>query len=270
VLHRRGPDREPGLTSAADPVRYERHGPVATLTIDRPDARNAINRAVSTALFAGLARFDVDREARVLILTGAGSTAFCAGADVREIRQDQVAVPPADFLPQIGRNIDVHKPVVGAINGVCVGAGFMLAQNCDLLVAAEHATFAIPEVRIGRGSPWAAPLPAMIPRAVAMELMLTGQPISARRAYEVGLVNRVVTGDELQDSARELAVHIAGMAPVSVVAARRTVRLMGGLPLDAAFAQAEDAFVPAYTSPDAAEGIRALLERRAPRWRGEV
>lgn len=247
-------------------VTYELRGPVAWLTIVRPEARNAVNRDVSRGLFDGLARFSADRAARVLVLTGAGESAFCAGADLRELLRDGVAVPPPDFLPQVGRNVHVPKPVIGAINGACLGAGFMLAMNCDLLIASETARFGIPEVRVGRGAPWAVPLPTIVPRAVAMELMVTGQPIPASRAWQVGLVNEVCEPAHLVARAQEWGERVASMSPASVMAAKRTVRLMAGASYEESFQRAEEWYAPVYQGPDAQEGVAAFLEGREPRW----
>ncbi|MHB1876938.1 MAG: enoyl-CoA hydratase-related protein, partial [Streptosporangiaceae bacterium] len=122
---------------------YALDGPVAWLTINRPEARNALNREVRQGLFDGFRRFSADAAARVLVLTGAGDRAFCAGGDLKEMAADALQVPPPDFLPQLGRNIDVDKPVIAAVNGVAYAGGFLLAQNCDLVVAADTATFAI-------------------------------------------------------------------------------------------------------------------------------
>src|ERR1700722_13698782 len=162
-------------------VRYERVGPGAVLTIDRPEARNALNASVRSGLFAGIRRFNGDTSAKVLVLTGTGD-AFCAGGDLKEMADTSLDVPPPDFLPQMGRNIDVEKPTIAAVNGVAFAGGFLLAQNCDLCVAADTARFAISEVKVGRGAPWAVPLPWLVPRRAAMEIMLTGDPIGATRA----------------------------------------------------------------------------------------
>jgi enoyl-CoA hydratase/carnithine racemase len=249
-------------------VIYERRGPVGWLTINRPEARNALNQAVREGLFRELRTFNEDTAARVLVLTGSGETAFCAGADLKEMSESAMQVPPIDFIPQIGRNITVDKPVVGAINGACLAGGFLLAQNCDLLVAASHATFAITEVLVGRGAPWAVPLTAMVPRAIAAEILLTGRPITADRAYQVGLVNEVVDGADLVASAQALAERIAANAPLSVLAAKRTLRLLTQARMAEAFEEAEELWEPVYRSHDAQEGPAAFREKRPPVWTG--
>jgi len=144
------------------PVRYEVVNGVAWLTIDRPEARNALSKAVRDGLFDGVRRFNADDGAKVLVLTGAGDRAFCAGGDLKEMADTALRVPPLDFLPQFGRNIAVDKPTIAAVNGVAYAGGFLLAQNCDLVIAAESAKFAVTEVKVGRGSPWAAPLPLLV------------------------------------------------------------------------------------------------------------
>ncbi len=247
---------------------YALDGPVGWLTINRPEARNALNREVREGLFDGFRRFSADPAARVLVLTGAGDRAFCAGGDLKEMAADALQVPPPDFLPQPGRNIDVGKPVIAAVNGVAYAGGFLLAQNCDLVVAADTARFAITEVKVGRGAPWAAPLPWLIPPRVAMQLLLTGDPIDAARAHQLGLVNEVVPLEGLRDAAQALAERIAANAPLSVLAAKATVRLMADLPLAEAYQRAEEIWAPVYRSQDAQEGPRAFAERRQPVWRG--
>ena len=179
-------------------VTYELVGPVAWLTINRPEARNALSAKVRAGLFDGLRRFNDDDEALVLVLTGAGDKAFCAGGDLKEMAAEGLTVPPPDFVPQPGRNIEVAKPIIAAVNGAAYAGGFLLAQSCDLCLAADTALFAITEVKVGRGAPWAAPLPWLIPPRIAMQLLLTGDPISAERACQVGLVNEVVPAAELR------------------------------------------------------------------------
>jgi len=249
-------------------VRYEVDGAVAWLTIDRPQARNALNRAVRGGLQAGFERFVANDGARVLVLTGSGDKAFCAGGDLKEMADESLTVPPPDFVPQPGRTIEVTKPVVAAVNGAALGGGFLLTQQCDLVVAAEHATFGISEVKVGRGAPWAAPLSWLVPPRVALQLLLTGDPITAQRAYEVGLVNEVVPGPELRDRVRALAERIASNAPLSVAAAKRTAYLSARHPLGEAYERAEEIWEPVYRSEDAQEGPRAFREKRAPAWKG--
>ena len=250
------------------PVLYEVEGGVAWLTINRPEARNALNKAVRDGLFDGARRFNADDTAKVLVLTGAGDRAFCAGGDLKEMADTALRVPPLDFLPQFGRNIAVDKPTIAAVNGVAYAGGFLLAQNCDLVVAAESAKFAVTEVKVGRGSPWAAPLSWLTGPRIAMEILLTGDPLSAARAREVGLVNQVVPDGELRAAAQALAARIAANAPLSVRAAKQTVYLSARMGLAEAYEEAERVWEPVYLSDDAQEGPSAFRDKRAPVWTG--
>lgn len=249
-------------------VHYEVDDGVAWLTLDRPAARNALDRAVRDGLWAGLHRFNADEDAGVLVLTGTGDKAFCAGMDLKEAAATGIEVPPPDFLPIFGRNIHIEKPTIAAVNGVAYAGGFLLAQSCDLVVAADHARFAVTEAKVGRGSPWAMPLPWLIPPRVAMELLVTAQPIDAERALQVGLVNRVVPADRLRTAAQELATTILANAPLSVRAAKATVLLGARAHLGALQDEADRIWEPVYTSADAQEGPAAFREGRPPRWRG--
>jgi len=249
-------------------VDYEVRNEIAWLTINRPEARNSLSKAVREGLFDGISKFNEDRHAKVLVLTGAGDKAFCAGGDLKEMSEDQLAVPPVDFVPQFGRNITVDKPTIAAVNGVAFAGGFLLAQTCDLCVASTTAKFAITEVKVGRGSPWAAPLPLMIPRRIVMELVLTGAPMSAARAHEIGFVNRLTEPAELQSVTQELAEQIAANAPLSVAAGKQTATLTAEHPLREAFALAETIWEPVYLSQDAQEGMASFKEKRSPVWKG--
>lgn len=252
----------------SEAVLYEQDGPVTWLTINRPEARNALNQAVRDGLWEGFRRFAADDASAVLVLTGAGEEAFCAGADLKEMAQLELRVPPPDFAPYLGRNIEMPKPVIAAVNGAAFAGGFLLAQMCDLCVAAEHARFAITEARWGRGAPWAAPLPWLIPPRVALELLLTAEPIDARRAFEIGLVNRVVPAVKLRETAQALALRIASNAPLSVRASKAMVYASAELGFQAALDEGDRLFEPVYLSEDAQEGPRAFREKRAPKWRG--
>ena len=160
------------------------------------------------------------------------------------------------------------KPVIAAVNGVAYAGGFLLAQSCDLCIAADTATFAITEAKVGRGAPWAAPLPWLIPPRVAMQLLLTGDPITARRAHEIGLVNEVVPAPDLHAAAQAMAQRIAANAPLSVLAGKRTVALVAEMPLSQAFRAADEIWEPVYQSEDAQEGPAAFREKRRPAWKG--
>ena len=256
------------MTPSSESVRYERAGPVAWLTITRPEARNALNSSVREGLFAGARRFNADPDAKVLVLTGSGEIAFCAGGDLKEMADTSLGVPPRDFLPQFGRNIQINKPTIAAVNGIAYAGGFLLAQNCDLCIASDTAKFAISEVKVGRGAPWAAPLPWLIPPRIAMELILTGDPITASRAFEIGLVNKVVSPTELVGEVQQLAERIAANAPLSVLAGKETIRLVAERPLNQAFEAAERLWEPVYRSRDAQEGPAAFRDGRKPVWKG--
>jgi enoyl-CoA hydratase/carnithine racemase len=245
-------------------VSYQVSNGVAWLTIERPEARNALNAAVREGLWAGTRRFNEDATAKVMVLTGAGDKAFCAGGDLKEMAETALTVPPLDFLPQFGRNIDVPKPVIAAVNGVAWAGGFLLAQSCDLCIAAETATFAISEVKVGRGAPWAAPLSWLIPPRIALQILLTGDPLSAQRACEIGMVNEVVPLADLRSRAQALAERIAANAPLSVLAAKRTAYLSR----PDLFEEAERIWAPVYHSADAQEGPAAFRDKRPPVWTG--
>ena len=250
----------------AEVVTYAVERGVAWVTIDREDARNALSAAVRAGLRSGFERFAGDDDAQVLVLTGSGTEAFSAGGDLKEMATMALGPPPPDFFTHLNRDLELAKPVVAAVNGVAYGGGFLLAQMCDLVVAADTARFGITEARWGRGAPWAAPLPWMIPPRVALELMMTAEPISAARAYEVGLVNRVVPATSLREVTQELAERIAGNAPLSVRAAKAMVYAAAEVGWSAGLDRATEIWDPVYRSNDAQEGPRAFAERRRPRW----
>ena len=249
-------------------VRDEQRGAVVLITIDRPAQRNAINAEVRAGLYDAFRRFEANDSARVAILTGAGEQAFCAGMDLKEAAQTALAVPPKGFLPIIGQSLEVTKPTIAAINGVAFAGGWLFAQMCDLCIAAEHATFGITEARVGRGMPWAAPLVTMVQQRALMELLLTAEPISARRALEIGFVNHVVPAAELLPRCFAMAEKIAANAPLTVRAARELVYLSTEMGRSAAQRAAAHLFESVYRSEDAQEGPRAFREKRAPDWKG--
>nr|WP_202422334.1 enoyl-CoA hydratase-related protein [Gordonia sp. SID5947] len=240
---------------------------IAIITLNRPEKRNCLSRDVREGLADAWDRFENSRELRVAVLTGAGET-FCAGGDLKEMVATGMGVPPRDMFALPYDTVELTKPTVAAVDGVAFAGGWMLAQACDLCVASTRARFAVTEVKVGRSSPWAAPLIHMIPQRIMMEILLTGNPISAQRAYEVGLVNRVSAPDDLLDTALELAREISVGAPLSVRAARDTVMLATEMGRSAALQAARAASEACYRSGDAQEGPAAFAEKRTPRWQG--
>jgi enoyl-CoA hydratase len=253
----------------SDAILFEMRGPVALITINRPASRNAINSEVRAGLFAAWKRFEGDEAAKVAILTGAGDKAFCAGMDLKEASATGLKVPPRGFIPILGDVIQVSKPTIAAVNGMAMAGGFLFAQMCDLCVAADHATFAITEARVGRGTPWAAPLLHMLPQRVMMELLLTGEPMSAARLCELGYVNHVVPLAQLLPRSLELATRIAENAPLTVRACRALVYASTESGRTEALRTGDRLFESVYLSEDAQEGPRAFAEKRPPAWKGK-
>lgn len=249
-------------------VLFEVVDGVAWVTINRPEARNAVNQAVSAGLAKAWDRVESEDDIAVAVLTGAGEVAFSAGADLKEMAARAERGLPSQFVG--GRLADggVTKPVIAAVNGVAYAFGFNLVMQCDLCVAADHARFGILEAKVGRGSPWANQLGWLIPPRTAIELLCTAEPISAQRAYEVGLVNRVVAGAQLKSAAAELAAAVAANAPLTVRAGKAMVRATAGLSPAEAAAIADEIYEPVYASDDAQEGPPAFAEKRPPRWQG--
>jgi len=241
-------------------VSVEERGPVSIISINRPEKLNAINKAVAIELQEAFAAFDRSAQ-RVAILTGAGGRAFSAGADVTDLPELWRCVPTV--------GIATDKPIIAAIGGWCIGGGLVMAMMCDLLVASESAKFSYPEGKVGITGGMIAGLAARIPHKVAMEMMLVGEPISAERAYQIGLANRVVPDGREVEEALALADKIVDLAPLALAAMKRFVN-DGVLPKGpaelAARYGAELAAV--RNSADAAEGVRAFKERRKPRYQG--
>ena len=260
-------------------IRTERDGNVLIVTIDRPEARNALSLEMGRQLCGVWETFRDDADLRVAILTGAGDAAFSAGADLKEVGPYYRSMTPVERrergerepgLGGITRNLDPGKPIVAAINGACLAGGLELALACDVRVAAEHATFGLPEVRWGimPGAGGTQRLPRTIPFGLAMEMLLTGDPIDAQTALRFGLVNRVVPLDGLLDEAKAMAERIAKNAPLSLQAVRAAARrgmhlsLEDGLRLEQFYAE------PLRQSEDAQEGLRAFAEKRTAKFQG--
>lgn len=253
----------------SDAVLFDaRDDGIAVITLNRPETRNCLARDVREGLYAAWDRFERDPTLRVAVLTGSGDKAFCAGGDLKEMVDTGMGVPPRDMFPLPYDNVELSKPTIAAVNGAAFAGGWMIAQACDLCVASTGATFAVSEVKVGRSSPWASPLIHMIPQRIMMEILLTGRPITAQRAYEIGLVNRLADSAGLLEAALELAREILAGAPLSVRAARETVMLSTEMGRSAALKAARYASEHCYNSEDAQEGPRAFAEKRPPRWQG--
>ncbi|MEH6622484.1 crotonase/enoyl-CoA hydratase family protein [Dietzia maris] len=255
-------------------VRAERRDHVLLITLDRPEARNAVNGEVSTLLGNALHEADTDPEIRVVVITGAGERSFCAGADLKAISRGEDIFPAENrqwgFAGMMQQYVSV--PVIAAVNGTALGGGCEIALACDLVVAADHAVFGLPEVRRGliAAAGGAFRLPAQLPHRVAMEMMLTGEPITAGRALDLHLINHVVPADRLLDTALELAGTIAANAPLAVQGTKRVALGItdGGRPAEVDKWKVNDTeMITVMTSEDAAEGPRAFAEKRAPVWK---
>jgi enoyl-CoA hydratase/carnithine racemase len=252
----------------ANTVLYEVTDAVAVVTIDRPERRNALDLATCDALLASWQRAQDDDEVQVVVVTGVGGKAFCAGFDVAD-KTAGVELSVERFAPRVGTRSRIDKPVIAAVNGPAVAAGVALVEACDLCVAAETAWFALNEVTLGIGlEPFVQSLWSL-PQKVLIEMMMTGKPLPARRAYDVGFVNQVAPDGQALSCALELARTIAANAPLIVRASKEMVyRGHDAMGMTEALREAERAFAPAAASDDAKEGFRARRERRPPVWRG--
>lgn len=248
-------------------ILYDVRDGIAWLTINRPEARNALNKAVRDGIRENAQAFADDPSAQVLVITAAGDKAFSAGGDLKEMADVQMRIPPRDLFVYFNRSLTTDKPIIAAVNGMAYAGGFLLAQMCDLVICADHATFAITEAKVGRGSPWAAPLAWMIGPRVAMELLTTGLPISAQRAYEIGFVNKIVPAASLLEEAGKLARIVADNAPLSVRAGKRLVYASASLGYHDMFEEGHRIYEAAYLSEDGLEGPRAFKEKRKPVWK---
>ncbi|OLL20288.1 MULTISPECIES: crotonase/enoyl-CoA hydratase family protein [unclassified Rhodococcus (in: high G+C Gram-positive bacteria)] len=248
-------------------VTVEQHERILLVTIDRPEARNAINREVSFALSDAMDRLDQDPSLSVAVLTGAGGN-FCAGMDLKAfVRGEDPSVP--------GRGLGFteappRKPVIAAVEGFALAGGTELALATDLIVASRTAMFGIPETKRGlvAGGGGLIRLPQRIPYQLAMELALTGDNLPATRAHELGLVNRLTEPGEAMEAAMELARKITANGPLAVAVTKEVITQSRDWPAAEAFDRQRTMIDPVFTSADAKEGALAFAEKRAPVWSG--
>jgi crotonobetainyl-CoA hydratase len=258
-------------------VLVERRGQVLIVTLHRPEARNAVNRALWIGAGEALAAAERDVDVRAVIVTGAGDQSFCAGADLKALSRGESIGPEAPeqlawgFAGIVSHAIS--KPLIAAVNGAALGGGTEIALACDLIVAAEGASFGLPEVKRGilAGAGGAFRLVEQLPRKIAMEMLLTGDPINATRALELGLVNAVVARADLMDAALALAERITVNAPLSVQASKRiALGIVGGTIVtdEAGWSATRRESGILRRSEDAREGPLAFAEKRRPVWKG--
>jgi enoyl-CoA hydratase len=255
----------------SDELVRERRGAVVIARLNRPDARNALTPGIMRGIGAAIVDAEADPELRAVLLTGTGDRAFSAGMDLRAFAAGEPAglgddEPTRGFFRLMDGGVTV--PVVGAANATAVAGGFELLLGCDVIIASSHAEFGLPEVKRGLfpagGGTF---LATRLPLGIALEMTLTGDPISAQRAYDLGLVNAVVAPDEVLERGLAVAERIAANAPLGVAAVKELVRLGVADP-----ARARDRLdewrVRVFGSEDAKEGAQAFVEKRAPVWQG--
>ncbi|QOC23603.1 enoyl-CoA hydratase/isomerase family protein [Wenzhouxiangella sp. AB-CW3] len=246
---------------------------VRTLTINRPDKLNALNRQTLLELFQAITQAHGDDQVRVIVLTGSGEKAFVAGADIGEIR-DQSAVQARAFSA-MGQNLmaiiqNLDKPVIAAINGFALGGGMELALACHLRIASDKARLGLPEIKLGimPGFGGTQRLLRLVGTTRALEMSLTGEPIDAERAREMGIVNRVVTPDALKAEVMQLATQLAGSAPEAVSGILQAVNQGADTDLNTALALETARFALCCSTEDMREGTSAFLEKRQPEFQG--
>jgi 2-(1,2-epoxy-1,2-dihydrophenyl)acetyl-CoA isomerase len=262
------------MVDAATGIRIDTADGIATITLDRPDALNALTIPMKESLLAALNAAGAATDVRAVILTGAGR-AFCAGQDLRERLEPDAPTLGEElrerYNPIVRTMRSMPKPIVGAVNGVAAGAGASLAFACDLRIASESASFVLAFGRIGlipdSGATWT--LPRLVGLAKASEMALLNDPVSAADALKIGLVSKVVAGESLQEEARALAMRLVAGAPAALAASKRLLESGITFDLDAALAAETAAQDRLGAAADHAEGIAAFLEKRAPSFRGE-
>ncbi len=258
-------------------VLAEQRGHTLLVTINRPDARNAVNGRVTLGIGEALDYAEAHSDVWTVIITGAGDKAFCAGADLKAVAAGtfQVTDPRAERWGFAGFvKHAISKPIIAAVNGFALGGGTEISLAADLIVAADTAVFGLPEVKRGifAGAGGAFRLPRQLPYKVALEAMLTAQPIPAQRAFELGLVNRVVPLDRLLEEAFALAALVEENAPISVQVTKRIARSISDgqfVTEDADWRRSETEGELLMRTEDAKEGPRAFAEKRAPHWQGK-
>ncbi|MGH9000133.1 MAG: enoyl-CoA hydratase/isomerase family protein, partial [Acidimicrobiia bacterium] len=254
-------------------VRYLTDGPVARVTIDRVERHNALSYQVMSELVEAFGAAKADEAVRVLVLTGAGEKAFCAGADLGKIGDNAGAVAAHDARGQVADMFralwELGKPTIARVRGYCLAGGFGLALSCDFVIASDDSAFGTPEINIGL---WpymiTVPLLRSMPPKKVLDLMLTGRRVRAEEADRMGFVNRVVPAGDLDDTVDELAATLAEKSPVVVRWGRDSFYRVLDMVADDALDYLHTRLTVATTTDDAAEGLAAFAEKRPPKWTG--
>ncbi len=253
-------------------IRYSTNGPVATITIDDPERRNALTNEAMAEMGGALKTACADVDVRVVVVTGAGDRVFSAGGDLSGGFVDAPLAGHgergalADLIRGMRR---CPKPVVGRVNGHALGGGLGLVAGCDIAIASEHATFGTPEIAVGL---WpmmiTAVLQPLVPRRPLLEMMLTGRRFGAVEAVELGIINRVVLGDELDDAVGETVDALVSQSPAALALGKAAFYAVENMDLDTALDHLHIGLTTVATTEDAAEGVRAFLDKREPKWKG--
>ena len=247
------------------------HAGVVLVTLDRPEVLNALDYRTLGELADALERLDADEQVHCVVITGAGDRAFAAGADIKEMADaTPVTMSVANNFARWERLKRVRVPMIAAVKGFALGGGCELAMACDMVVAADDAQFGQPEIRLGimPGAGGTQRLTRAIGKARAMELILTGKNLSAREAYERGLISQLVTREEVLSAALRLASEVAAMPPLAVRAAKEAVNRAYELSLEAGLEFERRNFFMLFASEDQKEGMAAFVEKRKPDWKG--
>ncbi len=261
-------------------IRYEKHGRVRLITIDRANKMNSLDFEANDRLIAAWREFDADDEAQVAVVTGAGEQAFCAGADLKTYTMDFARRPAPEFRTRftngpgfagITRNLDIFKPIVAAVNGFAISGGFELALACDIRLCSPNAQFALQDAKWGFHAcdGGLIRLPQIVGMGHAMEIILSGERVDAEHAYRIGLVNKIVPQEKLLETSLAYAQMLASRSPLSQRFAKEVIKRSAGMHMDEALRLESRSFHDVGLTDDLAEGTTAFRERREANFKGK-